>query len=128
SVPASTSAATFSTSMAGSAGTTSSEPGPPASSPEPRRPNTLNADDADLFSQIRAIHVHPRPASPASFRDRLFPLLFNRVVRRFLRDPDVVRMALSHARARDPAEPRIPLEFLDRPAPAIAQRRSQPAH
>src|ERR1043165_1532488 len=50
---------------------------------------------------------------------RSFTQVLGGVVRRFLGDPDVVRMALHLARARDPAEAGVALQVLVRPAPAV---------
>src|SRR5690606_7956119 len=53
--------------------------------------------------------------------------LVDTVIRRFLRDRDVVDVALAPAGARDPDEPRLRAQLGDVAAAGIAHRRAKPA-
>src|SRR5262245_23146087 len=53
--------------------------------------------------------------------------LFRAVVRRFLRDRDVVHVALAEARGRNPNELRLVLKLRDRRAAAIAHAGAEAA-
>src|SRR5262245_8699205 len=57
-----------------------------------------------------------------------FVRILDRIIRRFLRDRDVVRMALGHARATHPAESCIAAKTLDVFRAAISHARTQAAH
>src|SRR5688500_5057651 len=58
---------------------------------------------------------------------RAFRRVFAHVIRRFLRNRDVVRVALGHARGADPAEARVFAELLDVIGPAVAHARADAA-
>src|SRR5258706_11739937 len=61
-------------------------------------------------------------------RDRLcFEWILHAVIRRLLRDRDIVRVALGHARRAHPAEPRVGLQLVDVFRAAISHSGSQSA-
>src|SRR6185312_13454071 len=98
--------------------------------PSPARSSVCFKSPVARFALVSATSIaSPSTVPRVTFRSRYFTrALLHPVIRRFFGDDHVVHVTLFPPRGRHTNEPRILLQLLNRPRPAIPHARAKPAH